>query len=232
MVKEALSLHVRTNAAIKVCLGVMVIFCATEAGQAGGWESREFAISIDGRSAGKFRLDIRSQADGSIDVQAHANVLLNYLVYRYTYKFDGIEQWRNGRLMGLKSSSNDNGKKFQTEALAQDSELRVVVNGIGSTYRADVWTTTYWKLPDPRYRNAGVPLLDADTGKYLDGSLKFVKRESVIVAGVAQPCDHYRVTAPGIDADVWYDANERLVRQTTLEDGHRTVLLLTTLQRR
>ena len=50
------------------------------------------------------------------------------------------------------------------------------------------------------------------------------------VAGQAVECAHYRVSG-GAQADLWFDANERLVRQDSIEDGHRTVLELTRLQR-
>jgi hypothetical protein len=35
----------------------------------------------------------------------------------------------------------------------------------------------------------------------------------------------------GVQVDVWYDQNERLVHQESLEDGHRTVLEITGIRR-
>jgi Domain of unknown function (DUF6134) len=211
--------------------GLLLVLCLCQITRADEKEVRDFAISIDGRQAGRYQITINSQKDGDIVVEAEAKVVLNYLVYRYTYSFHGKERWRGGRLMWLGSISNDNGKRFRVEAISEGNEARVTVNGKANKYRADVWTTTYWQLPDKRYRNQGIPLLDSDTGRYLEGNLQFVDRENVLVAGELQPCAHYSITAPGIDVEAWYDDRERLVRQTAREDGHRTVLSLSALKR-
>jgi len=212
--------------------GILLILGMSQTAHADEAEFRQFNITIDGRHAGRYRLTIESKKNQGLIVDAEAKVVLNYLIYRYTYSFHGQEYWQGGRLARLQSESNDNGKRFRVDAVSQDDKLRVTVNGKTDNYRADVWTTTYWQLPDKRYRNQGIPLLDADTGRYLQGRLEFVDRENIMVAGTLQPCAHYSVSAPGIEVEAWYDGQERLVRQTAMEDGHRTVMTLSALERR
>jgi hypothetical protein len=211
-------------------LGWLTLLLAlVQPAQAGESEAREFALSIDGRPAGTYRLDISRQSDGSTEVRVSAEVSVTYLIFHYTYSFHGVERWLNGRLVSLESNSNDDGKKFRVSAIADGEHIRVSVNGKTNERRWDVWTTTYWQLAPARYRNHGVPLLDADTGKYLEGALEYVNTQPMVVAGKQLNCSHYRITAPGIDVEAWYDARERLVRQTAREDGHRTVFTLTSL---
>jgi hypothetical protein len=163
-------------------------------------------------------------------VEVHARVDVRIYFVRYTYSYDGTEEWKQGRLMELRSSANDNGKTMSVSAEASGNKLAVrLADGI-TDYRWDVWTTTYWRLAAQRFRNQGVPLIDADTGKYLEGSLIFVGNESLGIAGRTINCAHYRLTAPNINVNLWYDDRERLVRQTSKEQGQSTVLTLTSIR--
>ena len=46
------------------------------------------------------------------------------------------------------------------------------------------------------------------------------------VAGKAQNCSLYTVQGGGLDVKLWYDAQDRLVREESVEDGHTLVLEL------
>jgi len=165
------------------------------------------------------------QDNGQLTVSGQADVKVNYLVYSYTYSFRGIEVWKGGRLMRLTSTANDNGKPLAVTAVADNQSLRINANGKERTCRPDVWTTTYWQLADAKLRNRAILLLDADTAKEINGTLQYVGTSPINVAGRAESCSHYRVTG-GADAKLWYDARERLVRQESTEDGHKTLLEL------
>jgi hypothetical protein len=156
-------------------------------------------------------------------------VAVNFFLVRYRYTYSGTEVWKNGRLQQLRSITNDDGKNFDVMAWPDGEGLRVRVNGRERTTRADVWTTTYWKLADSRFRNQAVPLLDADTGRDINAALKYVGEESINVAGQPQKCNHYRL-AGGVQVDLWYDSQDRLVHQDFIEDGHRTRLELVRVQ--
>ena len=86
-------------------------------------------------------------------------------------------------------------------------------------------------MADAKFRNRGVPLLDADTGKEIAANLQHVGTSQINVNGSAQNCAHYRVTGRGVQADLWYDSQERLVRQESIEDGHKTLLELSRIRR-
>jgi hypothetical protein len=74
-----------------------------------------------------------------------------------------------------------------------------------------------------------VALLDCDTGKDLRGNLRYVGMEPLLVGGQTQNCVHYQIRE--VHVDVWYDAQKRLVRQASLDDGHRVLLELTRIDR-
>lgn len=190
-------------------------------------EVREFSITIDGKPAGTYSMTITRLDAHTIRMNALAQTKVSYLggIYKYTYSFMGSEQWQDGKLVHLDSNSNDNGTKYTVMGRADRQGLRMKVNGKDFIARPDVWTTTYWQLPPANQRNHPLPLLDADTGKAMNGSLQYAGNSFVRVLGQNQNCAHYRVSG-AVKVDLWYDGHDRLVRQDWVEDGHRAILEL------
>ena len=214
-----------------VVLGIVLAMCNSSPAAAADSETREFVVSIDGKKAGEFHMSVKQQDDGTMVMNGHADVKISYLVYNYTYSYRGTEIWKDGRLQRLFSNANDNGKKLSVMATGDGDSLRITANGQQRKSRPDLWTTTYWHLVDAKFRNRGVPLLDADTGKEIAANLQHVGTSQINVNGSAQNCAHYRVTGRGVQADLWYDSQERLVRQESIEDGHKTLLELSRIRR-
>jgi hypothetical protein len=196
-------------------------------------EYRDFTLRVDNKPAGNYQMVITTRDDGTTVVSCLAKVEVKKILrlYKYTYDYRGTETWQGQRLIRLESSTNDNGTAFTVTAVADGDWLRVKVNGEERQSRPDVWTTSYWRLPEAKFRNGGVPLLDADTGRAIDGQMRYVGTNSVVVGGQPQNCAHYRVTGKGIEVDVWYDGQERMVRQECVEQGVRTVFELSSLRR-
>ncbi len=208
-----------------LALGAVLTGPGATAARAAEAEGRDFAVYIDGKRAGDFTLSVVPQADGTTTVSARARVRISYLVYRYVYTLDDTEIWKNGTLQRLQSTCNDDGKRYTVSAYPEGVNLKVNVNGRAYVTRPDLWTSTYWHLPDARFRNQAVPLLDSDTGRAVLGSLHFLGMTPVSVAGQLKNCAHYQVRGL-VPADLWFDEQERLVRQEGVEDGHRTLLEL------
>ena len=217
--------HVAAIAAIGLFASLTISSSAAET------EIRDFQVTVDGKKAGDYRMTIERLPDGSLSMNGRANVNVTYLVYRYQYSYQGTETWRAGRLLQLTSRAFDDGKNYALEAVAQADGLFIRANGHQFIERSPVWTTTYWQLPDTRYRGPNLTLLDADTGRLLHGRWQAVGKEAVRVGGYVQTCSHFALSTDRSRADLWYDGEDRLVRQDSVEDGHRTVLALVRLQR-
>ena len=200
------------------------------AGAAHAAETRVFVVYVDRKPAGQFRLTYQAGADGTVHHSGTASVAVRHLLGTYRYSYDGKEVWKGDRLLRLDSTSNENGKHCALHAEAAGSALRVEVNGQPRQVRADAWPTTFWRLPSAEQRQQPLHLLDVDTGQSLRGRLAEVGPARVTVAGQPVECKHYRLTGQ-TQADLWYDAQGRLVHQVTIEDGHRTVLQLKEIHR-
>jgi hypothetical protein len=211
-------------------LGALCLALAPAAAGAADVEGRLFMVRVDGKVAGECRLTYAAADGGSETTTGTASVRVRKVIGTYRYQFDGSEAWKGGRLQRLDARTNDDGKQMDLHAQAQATGLRVVANGEPSVVRADAWPTTYWRLPAPELRGQPLTLLDVDTGRPLSARLTVVATTRLMVAGQAVDCTHYRVGGQA-QADLWYDARGRLVRQATLEDGHRTVLELHEMRR-
>jgi hypothetical protein len=195
--------------------------------QAAAWtEVREYTIHVDGKPAGSYQMTITHQNTGVTVMSGKATVRLKVFLKTYHYDYDGTEVWKQHRLQGFRSSTNDDGKRFQVSAEPVRNALRVNVNGRESLVPGDAWLTSYWHLPEARYRNQPIPVVEADTGKEIRGHLDYIGAEEIIAAGRKQPCNHYRVTGGPSPVDLWFDSREHLVRQDYVDDGHRTILQL------
>jgi hypothetical protein len=200
-------------------LVAIVLLGAASAGRASDAETRRFQIFIDNRPAGSYYMSFSERADGSIAVSERADVRIRYLLISYHYSYRGTEVWKDGRLLQLDANSDDDGKRFSVAARAEAESLRVVVNGQESRLPKDVWPTSAWRLPDAKHRNGQIAVLDVDTGRQLAGNISHVGTSRLNVAGAVEDCVHYRITG-GVQIDAWYDAQERLVRQEAVDDGH------------
>jgi hypothetical protein len=213
------------------CVAAVVLLAGVARSVAADVEQREYLTYIDGRKAGEYHMTITPQDDGSVSMTGKANVNVGFLLVRYTYAYRGTEVWKDGRLQRFDSATNDNGTRYTVSAAADGDGLRVQVNGQPRTGRADAWVTTYWHLPPAAQRNQELSLLDGDTGRDLTATLAYVGAEQVNVAGQTVECGHYRLTGQVVNVDLWYDAQERLVRQEWMEDRHKAVLQLTGVRR-
>jgi hypothetical protein len=208
----------------------LVLAVGGPAARAADVETREFSVRVDKKQAGSYVMTFTRQDDGSVTLAAQANVRVSYLIYKYTYTYQGTETWKDGQLLKLESAANDDGKQFTVSAWPEGDSLKVRTNGQQRQTRRDVWTTTYWHTPDARFHNQAVPLLDADTGKDINAHCQYVGTQQLTAAGQVLNCKHFRLTG-GVTVDVWYDDQDRLVRQEALEDGHRTILELARIRR-
>jgi hypothetical protein len=198
---------------------------------AAGSETRDFNVLVDGKPAGDYHVTVQPQDNGAVAMTLQSEVRVKVLgVTFYSYTYRGREVWKDGRLRHLDSNGQENGKPFTVSAEPDGGGLRVTFNGQVHAAPPNVWTMTYWQLPPAPARDQPLPLLGGHNGQVVDGRLQYLGSERLNVAGQEQACGHYRVTG-STPHDLWYDAQERVVRQEWVVDGHKTVLELTRLGR-
>lgn len=194
-----------------------------------GEQKREFSISVDDKPCGRYVITIRREADEAELIRTEADLrikALGFTVYRYSSR--SSEKWKRGRLESLENTADYNGDLFTVNAGAENGQLRVRVNGRELTAPPDVWTTSYWKLPELKRRTQTLGVLACDKGQDLKAKLQLVGDETISIAGREEKCARYQITGD-VTGDLWYDAQERLVRQEMIESGHSAKFHLTSI---
>ena len=193
-------------------------------------ETRTFRASIDGRDRGRLVMQFTKRNDRTETVRGEAELNFNFVVYRYRYTSVGTETWKDDRLIRLASESNYNGSKYVLQATATDELLEYEVNGEVQRATMDALITTHWREPSIDKVGRKLTLLDSDKGQQRFGTLEKVGTEKLMVAGGEINVIHYRIRGD-VEVDVWYDEVRRLVRQDSMESGHRMILELSQTQR-
>ncbi|MCI0642268.1 MAG: DUF6134 family protein [Gemmataceae bacterium] len=205
--------------------------CWSSVARASHTEQRDYSILVDGKEAGQSRMTIVTQDDGTTVVSGTARVDVRLLIGNYSVRIDGTEWWKDGKLIGVRSSTVENGKKTEVVVSVDGNQLRARVNGQDKAVRADVWTNSFWKLADARFHNKPVPVFEVDSGKEHMGQLNFIGTEQLTIANQPQACYRFRVTGGAYPVDVWFDRYHRMVRQEFVESGHKTIVQLLSVRR-
>ncbi len=188
-------------------------------------EFREFEIFIKDHPSGTSVVHIRQTDDGKTTVQTEARATYRVLLYVYRYELHGQEVWAGDRLAAIDNRANDDGQALTVHAMVGPADSLIDANGKSQrTPRSVDFTTSYWRLPTNA--QASIQLgIDADRGTLYRVRFERVGTEQVNVAGNRIQCEHFRVKGD-VSADLWFDRQNRLVQQRTIEEGYPTELRL------
>ena len=213
-------------------LTLLALLAPAAAVRADSEELREFTVFVDGKDAGTSHMKLVQTDDGTTYMSGTVEVKFRHLlVVDYSLKIETQVWWKNGKLFGVKTSAIENGKKTDVTVAAENDQLRIRVNGQEALLKADLWTTSFFKLADARFHNKQIGILEIDTGKEFDCELKFLGNKKLKVGSEFQVCYHFRVSAAPGPVELWFDKYHRLVRQEFTEMGHKTIVQLVKISR-
>jgi len=187
-------------------------------------EIREFDVLVDDKVRGTHRLAISSKGDVTT-TRVETDVKVDLIVYVYAYSFRAKEVWQADKLIQVDTRVEDAGKKTSLTAKADGANCQVVLNGRQHVTDRGAVSTFYWRLPQSVDQKRVLPIFNVDTGLTKPGTIELADRGTLKVDGRAIACRHFKVTGPA-PADLWFDDQNLLVRQKSVEDGHPTELRL------
>lgn len=188
-------------------------------------EIRDFEVRVDNKPAGTHRLTIKSAGDKH-EVAFATDVKMDFIVYAYVFKLRGTEVWRDGQLENTDVRCEDGSKKRSLSLKKSGGVQQVSFNGKevpGST--TGLMTTAYWRLPLLETPKRTFPIVDVDSGVTREATLNVVGKTTISAAGRSLECRHCKIDGPS-PAELWFDEQDRLVRQTSVEVGHQLELKL------
>ncbi len=188
-------------------------------------ERRTYQIDVDGKPSGFHRMVIQEDESGQLVMTSEAEVHVQKWIIHYNYRYRGAESWRGGRLTGLQAQSSENNRPSTVRLVEKEQVLQVNVDGKVTEVPKDVWTDTYWHLPERFKGCRTITLLECDSGERFTCSLKLVGQEAVNCGGHIQSCSHYRLGGDRV-SDIWFDCGGKLVKESHIDDGHLAVIQL------
>ena len=210
---------------------VVSAWCSAAEPEVVAQQTREFRVSVDGKPRGTQSMTFVRHKDGSEIMRGETEVVLNFVVYRYRYASSGTETWKDGRLIQLTNEADYNGEKFVVQGAATKQALHYEVNGETQKAPTDIWAASYWREPDAKRVGQKVRVLDSDKGRQLIATLEKLNSETIRSDSGSIKANRYRMRGD-VEVDVWYDAQGFIVRQESVESGHKTMLELTRIQRK
>lgn len=189
-------------------------------------EIREFEVRVDNRAVGTHRISIK--ADGPTHkADIRTDVRVDVIVYAYVFKLRANESWRDDRLEDIDMRCEDGSKKRSFTLKTEGETYQMSFNGkpVASQTSRCVMSTAYWKLPPKQQREKAFMIADVDNGAAKQATLVLVGPDTVTADGRSWACKHYKIDGPS-PAELWFDDQDRLVRQKSVEQGHKTELNL------
>jgi hypothetical protein len=139
-------------------------------------------------------------------------------VTHFEFTHDCEEVWQSGRLVSLRSKTNDNGDKFQVTAKATPEGIRIEGPGGPAIAPADAYTSnSVWNTAVLEQKT----VIDAQHGGIIGLSVRPQGEQEVAVAGQQVPAEKYQVVTPFVAGNVWYDEAGRWVKALFEKDGEQ-----------
>lgn len=180
------------------------------AGQAQA-EILNYTVLRDGKAIGGHAVIIdQNGAETRVRIETDITVKVLF-VNAYTFKHTSQEQWMNGRLQSITSTTQDDGTDKKLVARTEEGRLTVdsVVKGQERRQHADAATlpASLWN-PATVQQNALLNTLD---GEVMNIAVEDLGNENVDVSGASLSARHYAITGD-LTRELWFDDAGRLVR--------------------
>ena len=167
-----------------------------------------FAIDRDGNQIGTHRIAFRRSGDRlTVKVAIDIEVGLGPIPL-YTYTHRNTTTWRNGHLMAMDTTTDDNGEEFFVKARrTDDGRLAVETRDGRRTVAGDLLPSTYWMTATAEASR----LLNTQKGGVDAVTIAPKGRKPVALPGGGEVEAQGYDMDGGIDADIWYAPDGRLV---------------------
>ncbi len=189
----------RYSAALLFSIGLGIVFAPAANAQIPRSKVLEFEAFRNGSSIGTHRLTFRPEgARVTVEVAIRLKVDLAFVTL-YRYEHDSQEVWDNGKLVGLATRTNDDGKKTEVRASADAETLRIDGSGGRFDMPLGSYPTSYWDLGVTRQSS----VLDTQDGVRSVVKVAPPVRETFPVLGKAVTANRYSMTGD-LTMDLWY----------------------------
>jgi hypothetical protein len=167
----------------------------------------EYRVLRDGFEIGRHKVAFRHDGDAVMTVETEIRITVSFLfITLYSYRLDARETWRGERLVGLDSTTDDDGDLYAVSAVAEGDGLRVEAGAKSWTAPATVVPSSLWRREMAR----GSLLIGVEQGEAIAVAFEEIGRETVTARG-AEVIATKVVVSGELERRLWYDDDGILV---------------------
>lgn len=202
-------------------LGAWLLAMGATAG-AEGSRVIDFEVLLDGKRIGTHRYEVTPAADGSELVTSRARFdvkLLGLTLYRYRH--EARELWRDGCLVELVASTDDNGKLTEVRGASGSGGFRLSAPAPSVARAGCVSAYAYWNAERLLQQRE---LLNPQTGRFDAVRFESLGEQPLEDSAGGRNGHRHRLLADELRIDLWYDADGRWLQLASAARGDRQLL--------
>lgn len=160
-----------------------------------------------GELIGAYRLafDERSSSDLSVNIDMQLDMKV-FSLFRYQYRYQATEYWKNDQLTSLSVLIDSNGKQQNVSGLREKGQLKVIdVKGKPHQYDGDLVTTHHWF----DLMLGKKQILNTIKGTVDELSVQSLGRAALDLGGETIEVNHFSLGGDLKSTETWYDQQGR-----------------------
>lgn len=168
----------------------------------------DFTVLRKGKPFGTHKLSFDRDEGGQLTVTTDVDLQVKFgPITAFRYRLDSVENWIDGKLVGLNGKSNNDGRKGEVSAETVDDQLLVDSTEFDGTLPLTTIPSSHWN----RMQVYQDQMLSTETGEVLDIEVENLGEDLVTVDGQDVETTHYRLKSD-LTVDLWYDTQSRWVK--------------------
>ena len=125
----------------------------------------------------------------------------------FRYSLDATETWKDGKLVALEGTTNDDGDDKSVTASLDGDALLVNGSAYSGNAPAGIIPSSHWNM----LQAYSTRILSTESGELLDTEVTRLGEETLTIDGQSVPTTRYRLKSD-LTVDLWYDDQGRWVQ--------------------
>ena len=168
-----------------------------------------FEIKRNGKKIGIHQVNFKTNNE-QLSIESKTKIRVKFLFFNaYKFDYNSLEKWKNGELVSLLSTTNDNGKKSTVNLASGTDIINVTINDDTHVNSLDdlKYTTNHW---NPNVL-AAKQVLNTITGKSNQFQITQAESNLVSTGSGERIATHYQYSGDLNNISTWYDEKMRWV---------------------
>ena len=178
-----------------------VLFCLSGSAFAqDATKSWDFDVLLDDQPIGSHRFDLTSEGSGAVLESVASFDVKLWFVRVFSYRHHNTETWRDGCLVGIDATTDNNGELLQVNGEITNNGFAVTNQQGQAELDGCVKTFAYW---NPAILES-TRLLNAQTGEYEPVDVSLDGEEDVRIGDRSIATERFRLSAKSGEIILWY----------------------------